>query len=239
MTRCLYEQPIFRMASGAELRPGGLRLTDELAAECALEPGQRVLDMGCGVGATASFLARSRRVGVVGLDRSAERIAEARARDQEVTWVTGRADKIDYADDHFDAVFCECFLSTVDEPIQVLREVRRVLRPTGALAVSDLYLREPDAVVLPMSLTTQSCLRGARDKEAAVALLEDAGFVVEFWRDRSEALKGLMAALVFAYGSAAAFWEAALGEQVGLRAAVERSRPGYYLAVARLSETGR
>lgn len=233
MSSSLYEQPPFRAAAGTEFRPGGLQLTAELAGECGLRPGQRVLDVGCGVGATASLLAQRYGVTAVGMDCSASSVDEAAQRDRRVTWVLGRAQQIAYPDEHFDAVFCECFLSAQDDPAQVLREIRRVLCPPGFLAVTDLYLRTPEAADSFGSLPADTCLRGAASKEATLALFESAGFEVSVWRDRSDTLTALMASLVFAYGSAAAFWKDALGEYAGLRAAVEHSRPGYYLLVAR------
>jgi arsenite methyltransferase len=233
MTRSLYEQPPFRAAAGTEFRPGGLGLTAELAGECGLRPGQLVLDVGCGVGATASFLAEHYGVTAVGLDCSAPSVDEATHRDERVTWILGRAQQIAYPDEHFDAVFCECFLSTQEDAIEVLQEMRRVLRPAGFLAVTDLYLRTPETASSLSSLPADTCLRSAASKDVTLALFESAGFEVSFWRDRSDALRALMASLVFAYGSAAAFWDAALGEYAGLRATVEHSRPGYYLLVAR------
>jgi arsenite methyltransferase len=233
MAQSLYEQPPFRSAAGTEFRPGGLDLTAELAGECGLRPGQRVLDVGCGVGATASFLAERYGVAAVGLDCSAPSVDEAKHRDGRVTWVHGRAQHVAYPDEHFDAVFCECFLSTQDDPARVLQEIRRVLRPAGFLAVTDLYLRTPEVPSSLSSLPAETCLRGATSIEATLALFDSAGFEVSSWRDRSDALAALMASLVFAYGSAAAFWDGALGESAGLRATVEHSRPGYYLLVAR------
>jgi arsenite methyltransferase len=221
MNCSLYEQPLFRQAAGPEFRPGGLALTDELASECGLEPGAVVLDLACGVGSTASQLARSWGVTMVGLDCSPGFIEEARARDPEVSWVVGRADAIPYANGHFDAVFCECFLSTVDEPAKVLREVRRVLRPGGRLAMSDMYLRQP----------------GAAPSSREIPLLERTGFAVRTWRDRSDTLKTLIASLIFAYGSAAAFWAAACGADEGGAhegdaGRLAAAKPGYYLLVA-------
>ncbi len=233
MSSSLYEQPPFRAAAGTEFRPGGLQLTAELAGECGLRPGQRVLDVGCGVGATASFLAERYGVTAAGLDCSALSVDEATQRDGRVTWVLGRAERIAYPDEHFDGVFCECFLSAQDDPAQVLREIRRVLSPAGFLAVTDLYLRTPEAADSFDSLPSDTCLRGATSKAATLALFESAGFEVGVWRDRSDALKALMASLVFTYGSAAAFWKDALGEKAGMRSTVEHSRPGYYLLVAR------
>ena len=233
MTRSLYEQPCFRVATGSELRPGGLDLTAELVARCGLGTGDRVLDVGCGVGATASFLNRHCGAEAVGLDISERSLAEARARNKDVTWVLGRAQEIGYPDHYFDAVLCECFLSTLDDPVRVLREIGRVLRPRGVLGVTDLYLRSPKASRPFGAAPRGTCLRGATGREQTEQMFEDAGLGVEVWEDRSETLKSLMASLVFAYGSSADFWEAALGEGAPARAAVEACSPGYYLMVAR------
>ena len=228
----LYQQTCFRAAAGDEFRPGGLTLTDELAGECGLQGGQRVLDLGCGVGATASFLAERWGVEAVGLDSSAEFVAEARARDPRVTWVHGDAHAVPYPDAHFDAVFCECFLSTLCDATQVLGEVRRLLRPEGCLAVTDMYLRSPETWTPAPGTVGAACLRGAAGRETTVASIEEAGFAVRVWRDRSDRLKGLVASLIFSYGSAAAFWSAATGGDDRLRESVEAARPGYYLLTA-------
>lgn len=236
--RSLYEQSRFRSAVGTEFRPGGLDLTQEMAGLCALQPGQRVLDVGCGVGSTASFLNRRWGVDSVGLDSSAHFIAEGSASDSKVSWVVGRAEEIPYPDGHFDAVFSECFLSSLRDPVRVLRETRRVLRSGGRLAVADLYLRRPEAISLSSkSLPAGACLRGALGREATLALYEQAGFTVLAWRDRSDTLKALMASLIFAYGSTSAFWDAALGPDMGLRKAVADAKPGYYLVVAERAST--
>ena len=237
MNCSLYEQPSFRQAAGAEFRPGGLALTDELAAECGLTPGMSVLDLACGVGSTASHLARDWGAVAAGLDDSPRFIEEADARDPDVTWVVGRADAIPFLDGSFDLVFCECFLSMVDDPAGVLREARRVLRPGGHLALSDMYLREPGSARAPDALPPATCLRGATGREATLALLARTGFAVRTWRDRSDALKALFASLIMAYGSAAAFWAEAAGrppDDVGPAdgASLAAARPGYYLCVA-------
>ena len=253
----LYQQASFRLAAGCEFRPGGIDLTRELAAACALRPEDRVLDLACGVGSTASYLSREWAAKVSGLDASPEFLAEARGRDEDVEWVLGRADALPFADAWFDVVFAECFLSGCADRAAVLREVRRVLRPGGRLALSDMYLREPGAAPLTDLAPAATCLRGARGKEATLASIEAHGFRVTVWEDRTEALKGLMASLIMAYGSAAAFWEAAVGEGGGgdarggttgdpgggrgldaggstaaCAAALSAARPGYHLLVA-------
>ena len=236
----LYQQAEFRKAAGAEFRPGGLGLTKELALACDLRPNHRVLDVACGLGSTASYLACRWGVQAWGLDAHPGFLEEAKRRDWEVSWVLGDAEAIPFPDAYFDAVFAECFLSAVDYRPAVLREIGRVLRPGGRLAVSDLYLRNPGTTVSFAPPST--CLAGCADKETTEGLLRQAGFVVILWHDRSDALKVFMAELILAYGSVSSFWQASgamkrTGGGNGFLEQLSAARPGYFMLVAEVAES--
>ena len=226
----LYQQASFRSAAGDEFRPGGLRLTEELAVGCGLLPGERVLDLACGAGSTASYLRRCRQAKVAGLDTCAAFLDEARRRDGEVDWVLGPAEALPFADACFDVVFAECFLSMAADPEGTLREIRRVLRPGGRLALSALYLRNPDASSIALA-PPDTCLRGAVPLAVTLARRSEVGFAVRFWEDRAEAVKSLVVSLTFSYGSTEEFWRASGGGSAsgeGLRQ-LRDARPGYYI----------
>jgi len=92
----------------------------------------------------------------------------------------------------FDAVLCECALSTfVDQP-GALREIFRVLRPGGRLAVTDMVIEGAVPDSLREWVHTGTCLQRALTADAYARALVDAGFVVTRYSDASDALRELL-----------------------------------------------
>lgn len=67
---CVYEQPAIREITGDAIHPGGLALTDATLHRCDLPANARILDVGCGVGATVEHLRETRQCQAVGIDPS-------------------------------------------------------------------------------------------------------------------------------------------------------------------------
>lgn len=105
-----------------------------------LEPGNRVLDIGCGDGNYT--IAAVERTGVaVGLDRARPMLAAARQRLRGVeglAWVEGDAEKLPFKDAIFDVVLIVTVLCFAHEPGRVLREAFRVLRSGGRVVLGEL-----------------------------------------------------------------------------------------------------
>ncbi|HKP24836.1 MAG TPA: methyltransferase domain-containing protein [Dongiaceae bacterium] len=106
-----------------------------MADAVGIKAGQRVLDVACGTGAAAREAA-SRDALVTGLDRNEGMLALARRIAPSVEWKAGRAEQLPFTDGSFDAVVSQFGLMFFDDRPQALREMWRVLKPGGRLAVA-------------------------------------------------------------------------------------------------------
>lgn len=109
----------------------------------SLRPGASVLDVGCGPGTITIDMARRVAPGeVIGIDASEAVVASAReaqadAGQTNVSFSTDDAYALSYADDTFDIVHAHQVLQHVSDPVAVLREMGRVAKPGGVVAVRD------------------------------------------------------------------------------------------------------
>lgn len=106
-----------------------------------LRRGMAVLDIGCGPGTITADLARAVGPGpVLGIDRSAEVIEAAASIDDlpgNLSFAVGDVYSLDAGDDSFDVVHAHQVLQHLSEPVAALREMRRVCRPGGIVAIRD------------------------------------------------------------------------------------------------------
>lgn len=131
--------------------------------QLALRPGQRLLDVGCGLGDAALALGVDLGADgeVVGVDGSGRMVAEARARARAARsncptrFAVGDALALDEPDDAFDAVRSERMLQWVEDPARAVLEMARVVRPGGRVCLIDsdwstfaLTFGEPDLEAL-------------------------------------------------------------------------------------------
>ena len=116
------------------------------AVEASVHPGDRVLDACCGTGDLAVAALRAGCT-VVGLDFSERMLERARRKSGEVEWVRGDLLDLPFADASFDAATVGFGVRNVDDLERALRELRRVLRPGGRLAI--LEITRPRGVLKP------------------------------------------------------------------------------------------
>jgi SAM-dependent methyltransferase len=139
-----------------------------MARRWKLDQVHVALDVGAGIGHWGRLLAPhlAPRARVVGIDLEPTWIEEARARAERsglgdrLSYRLGNADHIPFHDREFDLVTCQTLLIHVPDPRAVLREMRRVLKPGGLLAVAE-----------PNNLSSIVCLGSTafdRDTESIV-----------------------------------------------------------------------
>ena len=109
-----------------------------VAGAAGVGPGQRILDVACGTGtlARAASEIAGQTGSVAGLDPNEEMLEVARREAPGIDWVPGRAERLPFPDGRFDAVVSQFGLMFFDDPTVALREMVRVLKPDGRLAVA-------------------------------------------------------------------------------------------------------
>lgn len=108
-----------------------------------LRDGLRVLDCGCGMGFYLLAMGKLWDLRLVGLDGDPDRLRQAASRSVPAELVLGDAQQLPFADASFDAVLMSEVLEHVPDDGLALREVSRVLKPGGVLAVSVPHARFP------------------------------------------------------------------------------------------------
>jgi len=186
-----YEHPAVRWLLDGELHPGGESVTRRALEMIRLGPGDRLLDVASGSGASALLAAGEFEANVTGIDygEHAVRGAKAAAREQRlerhVTFEHGDSEALAFPEDSFDAVLCECSLCTFPDQERAVAEMRRVLRPGGCVAISDVVI---DPEQLPTELlgpiATIACVGSALTPGGYVELLAGAGLEVFAVEDR-------------------------------------------------------
>jgi demethylmenaquinone methyltransferase/2-methoxy-6-polyprenyl-1,4-benzoquinol methylase len=112
-----------------------------LVSRLEVGPDARVLDVATGTGAVALEVVRQYGCSIVGIDRSPEMLAVARRRvaarelGMSIELLEGRAEALPFPDASFDALTVTYLLRYVDDPAATIRELARVVRPGGTVAL--------------------------------------------------------------------------------------------------------
>ncbi|HZV05454.1 MAG TPA: arsenite methyltransferase [Gemmataceae bacterium] len=147
-----------------------------------LRPGEVVVDLGCGGG--LDVLLAAQKVGpkgqAIGIDMTPEMIDRARRnagaqRLSNVEFHLATIDRLPLADDSVDCIISNCVINLAPDKGAVFREIFRVLKPGGRLAVSDIALKRP----LPDDL--------ARNIMAYVGCIAGAVLISDYERDLRQA----------------------------------------------------
>lgn len=108
-----------------------------------LEDGESVFDCGCGMGFYLMAMGKLKKLRLVGLDGDIERLHWAQSEKVPAALLNGNIFQLPFADESFDKVLMSEVLEHLSDDVLGLRELYRVLRPGGVLALSVPHARYP------------------------------------------------------------------------------------------------
>ena len=198
----------FAAEMGLTKHIGGVEATQTLVELCGVGPGARVLDVGCGVGITACWLAKKYACRVVGVDLREKMVEHSRARAkreglaERVEFRAADAQALPLDDDHFDIVITESVTAFPADKARAAREYARVTRPGGAVGLNEAtWLKFPPPQEISAWLARSAGAEPTPLTDAEwVVLLENAGLKVIVGKTYSIDLREESQSLVRRYG---------------------------------------
>jgi arsenite methyltransferase len=165
---------------GSTNHMGGLKATKDLIALCHIGKDAHVLDVGCGVGITASFLAKEYDCRVVGIDISSKMINRSyeKARkenvQEKIEFTVADLQSLPFKNNTFDAVIGESVTAFIQDKQRAVTEYARVTKSGGYIGLNETtWIEEPPAEVADYLLHTTGA--DLESSETWKELLESSG----------------------------------------------------------------
>jgi ubiquinone/menaquinone biosynthesis C-methylase UbiE len=179
-----YNHPIVLTLLDGIFHPGGLALSRMMVDKMNLEVDSQLLDLACGDGKTAAYLAKVLGIQVHGIDISremidaAQELAKTMRVENRVELKVALASEIPYKQDSFDAVISECALCSFYNKESAVAEISRVLKPGGVVGLNDVTVRNHDILddELRGLLGRVTCVADALSSEEYIDLFTKNGF---------------------------------------------------------------
>lgn len=171
----------------------GLKATEELFERAAFGSDSHVLDVGCGIGGAARYLASHTGCRVTGLDLTpqyvqlAEELTHRAGLSGRVRFRRGDAQALPFADASFDGGYSQHASMNLPDKPRWLAELRRVLRPGGRLALYEVLAGSGEPLQFPVPWARDPQASFLSDEPDLRAALQAAGLRLEQWEDQTAA----------------------------------------------------
>jgi ubiquinone/menaquinone biosynthesis C-methylase UbiE len=175
-----------------EFHSGGRNATVRLAQLARIKDGERVLDVGCGIGGPSRYLASQLGCQVTGLDFTAEFVALAGMLAQrtrladKVAYRQGDALDLPFPDGSFDVVWSQNAAMNIADRDRLYSEMRRVLTAAGRLALQEIAAGPGGEPIYPAPWANDKSISFLSTPQATRDALERIGFRVLAWQDTTE-----------------------------------------------------
>lgn len=179
----------------------GRAATLELARAAGLDANKRVLDVGSGLGGSSRYLAKEFGCHVTGIDltdeycRAAAMLSAKVDLSDLVDYRQGDATLLPFDDGMFDVVWTEHVAMNIPNKPRLYKEMHRVLKPGGTLAIYDVLAGPSGPVLFPVPWARTPDTSFLVQPSELRKLLEEAGFTISDWSDTTEIARTWFVAL--------------------------------------------
>jgi ubiquinone/menaquinone biosynthesis C-methylase UbiE len=118
--------------------------------------------------------------------------AEAEGLSDKIEFVNSDAEKLQFEDETFDAVICECALCTFPDKETAVREMHRVLKPGGKVGITDVIIESELPDELKGIVSYVACITGALSGQGNQELLKSGNFNEVMYEDQSHTVRVLL-----------------------------------------------
>lgn len=175
-----------------EFHIGGRKASEEFLDQLGFRADMHVLDVGCGLGGAARFVATRYGSRVTGIDLTDEYVETGKALckwvglDSGIVLHQGSALAMPFADNHFDGAYMLHVGMNIEEKDKLAAEVARVLRPGSAFGIYDVMRTGPGDLTYPVPWAASAKTSAVAELDLYKKALERAGFAITAERNRGD-----------------------------------------------------
>lgn len=180
------------LAPGDEFHIGGRKASQDFLDQLGFRADKHVLDIGCGLGGAARFVASRYGSQVTGIDLTNEYVEAGKALcewvklDHCVALHHGSALALPFADNNFDGAYMLHVGMNIEEKDGLAAEVARVLRPGSVFGIYDIMRTGPGDLTFPVPWAATADLSAVAEPDRYKKALERAGFAIMAERNRRD-----------------------------------------------------
>jgi ubiquinone/menaquinone biosynthesis C-methylase UbiE len=180
------------LAAVDEFHIGGQKASQDFLDQLEFRADRHILDVGCGLGGAARFVASRYGSRVTGIDLTGEYVETGKAL---CKWVglgpsivlhQGSALGMPFADNHFDGAYMLHVGMNIEDKDKLAAEVGRVLRPGSPFGIYDVMRTGPGDLTYPVPWAATADLNAVAELDRYKKALERAGFVITAERNRRD-----------------------------------------------------
>jgi ubiquinone/menaquinone biosynthesis C-methylase UbiE len=175
-----------------EFHTRGKESTVELASLAQIQPHHRVLDVGCGLGGSARYIANEHGCSVVGIDLTdeyvdvANKLTEFVNLTDKVSFKQGSALELPFPSESFDIVWTEHTQMNIADKRKFYGELSRVLKLNGRLVFHDVFLGTSGEPYYPTPWAENDSLSSLCTQEEAKTSIQKSNLEINEWKDKSK-----------------------------------------------------